>query len=70
MKAMYTSVLKTFCVRMEPSIWKKRNIVSHRNHHHDTKVYPKFSGLSYNEINNKNKHSLRSNTKAYGGKTL
>jgi len=26
--------------------------------------YPKVSGLSYNEI-----HSLRSNTKGYGGKT-
>jgi hypothetical protein len=31
-------------------------------------VYPKVSGLSHNEINN-NKHSLRSNTKGYGGKT-
>jgi hypothetical protein len=33
-----------------------------------TRVYPKVSGLSHNEINN-NKHSLRSNTKSYGGKT-
>jgi hypothetical protein len=33
-----------------------------------TRVYPKVSGLSHNEINN-NKHSLRSNTKDYGGKT-
>jgi hypothetical protein len=40
-------------------------------------VYPKVSGLSHNEINNNNddddddddKHSLRSNTKGYGGKT-
>jgi hypothetical protein len=33
-------------------------------------VYPKVSGLSHNEINNKNnKHSLRNNTKGYGGKT-
>jgi hypothetical protein len=33
-----------------------------------TRVYPKVSGLSHNEINN-NKDSLRSNTKGYGGKT-
>jgi hypothetical protein len=33
-----------------------------------TRVYPKVSGLSHNEINN-NKHSLGSNTKGYGGKT-
>jgi hypothetical protein len=37
------------------------------------RVYPKVSGLSYNEINNNNnnnnEHSLRSNTKSYGGKT-
>jgi hypothetical protein len=33
-------------------------------------MYPKVSGLSHNEINNNNnKHSLRSNTKGYGGKT-
>jgi hypothetical protein len=35
-------------------------------------VYPKVPGLSHNEINNNknnNKHSLRSNTKGYGGKT-
>jgi hypothetical protein len=32
-------------------------------------VYPKVSGLSYIEINNNNKHLLRSNTKDYGGKT-
>jgi hypothetical protein len=31
-------------------------------------VYQKVSELSHNEINN-NKHSLRSNTKGYGGKT-
>jgi hypothetical protein len=30
-------------------------------------VYPKVSGLSHNE---NNKHSLRSNTNGYGGKTL
>jgi hypothetical protein len=34
-----------------------------------TRVYPKVSGLSRNEINNNNKHSLRSNIKDYGGKT-
>jgi len=35
-----------------------------------TRVYPKVSGLSHNEIsNNNNKHTLRSNTKCYGGKT-
>jgi hypothetical protein len=36
-----------------------------------TGVYPKVSGLSHNKINNNNnnKHSLRSNTKGYGGKT-
>jgi hypothetical protein len=34
-----------------------------------TRVYPKVSGLSRNEINKKKKHSLRSNTKGYGGKT-
>jgi hypothetical protein len=27
------------------------------------------SGLSHNEINNNNKHSLRSNTKGYGSET-
>jgi hypothetical protein len=32
------------------------------------RIYPKVSGLSHNEINN-NKHSLRRNTKGYGGKT-
>jgi hypothetical protein len=36
----------------------------------NTRVYPKVSGLSHNEINNNNnKHSLRSNTKGYGDKT-
>jgi hypothetical protein len=34
-----------------------------------TNVYPKVSGLSHNEINKNNKHSLRSKTKDYGGKT-
>jgi hypothetical protein len=35
-----------------------------------TRGYPKVSGLSHNDINNdNNKHSLRSNTKGYGGKT-
>jgi hypothetical protein len=34
-----------------------------------TRVYPKVSWLNYNEINNKNKHSLRSNTKGYSCKT-
>jgi hypothetical protein len=33
-----------------------------------TRAYPKVSGLIHNEINN-NKHSLRSNTKGYDGKT-
>jgi small GTP-binding protein len=35
------------------------------------RMYPKVSGLSLNEINNnsKSRHSLRSNTKAYGDKT-
>jgi hypothetical protein len=32
-------------------------------------VYPKVSGLSHNEIYAYNIHSLRSNTKGYGGKT-
>jgi hypothetical protein len=32
-------------------------------------VYPKVSGLSHNEVNNNNEHSLSSNTKGYGGKT-
>jgi hypothetical protein len=33
-------------------------------------VYPKVSGLSHNEIYAyNNEHSLRSNTKGYGGKT-
>jgi hypothetical protein len=31
-----------------------------------TRVHPKVSGLN-NEINNNNKHSLRRNTKGYGG---
>jgi hypothetical protein len=35
-----------------------------------TRVYPKISGLTHNEIYAyNNKHSLRSNTKDYGGKT-
>jgi hypothetical protein len=34
-----------------------------------TRVYPKFPDWADNEINNNNKHSLRSNTKGYGGKT-
>jgi len=34
-----------------------------------TRVYSKVSGLSHNEINNNNKHSLRSSTKGCGGKT-
>jgi hypothetical protein len=35
-----------------------------------TRVYPKVSGLNHNEIYAyNNKHSLRSNTKGYGGKT-
>jgi hypothetical protein len=33
-----------------------------------TRVHPNVSELSHNEINNNNKHSLRSNTKGYGGK--
>jgi hypothetical protein len=34
-----------------------------------TRVYPKVSGLSHNEIYAYNsKHSLRSNTKGYSGK--
>jgi len=32
-------------------------------------VYSKVSGLSRYNNNNNNKHSLRSNTKGYGGKT-
>jgi len=37
----------------------------------NTRVYPKFSGLSHDEKNNNNnnKHSLRSITKGYDGKT-
>jgi hypothetical protein len=40
-----------------------------------TRVFPKVSVPSHNEINNssnknnKNEHSLRSDTKGYGGKT-
>jgi hypothetical protein len=35
-----------------------------------TRVYPKVPGLSHKEINNdNNKHSSRSNTNDYGGKT-
>jgi len=34
-----------------------------------TRAYPKVSGLSRNEKNNNDKHSLRSNIKGYGGKT-
>jgi hypothetical protein len=33
-----------------------------------SRVNPEVSGLNRDEINN-NKHSLRSNTKDYGGKT-
>jgi hypothetical protein len=36
---------------------------------YSTRVYPKVSGLSHNEIYAYNKHSLRSNTKDYGGET-
>jgi hypothetical protein len=40
-----------------------REVLSH------TRVCPKVSGLSHNEIYaHNNKHSLRSNTKSYGGK--
>jgi hypothetical protein len=36
----------------------------------NTRVYPKVSGLSHNEIYAyNNKHSFRSNTKGYGGRT-
>jgi hypothetical protein len=36
----------------------------------NTRVYPKVSGLSHDEIHAyNNKHSLRSNTKGYSGKT-
>jgi hypothetical protein len=41
---------------------------THTHTYTQTRVYPKVSGLSHNEVNN-NKHSLRSNTKGYGGKT-
>jgi hypothetical protein len=35
-----------------------------------TRMYPKFQDWIDNEINNNsNEHSLRSNTKGYGGKT-
>jgi hypothetical protein len=34
-----------------------------------TTVYPKVSGLSYDEIDKYNKHLLRSNTKSYGDKS-
>jgi hypothetical protein len=38
--------------------------------HRDIRVYPKVSRLSHNETYAyNNKHSLRSNTKGYGGKT-
>jgi hypothetical protein len=37
--------------------------------HSPTRVYLEVSGLSHNEINNNNEHSLRSNTKCYGSKT-
>jgi hypothetical protein len=37
--------------------------------HQYTRIYPNVSGLSHNEVNNNSKHSLRSNTKGYGGKT-
>jgi hypothetical protein len=52
--------------------------VSHRSTFHTTEVsgnkhvrgyIQKFPDWVYNEINNKNKHSLRSNTKFYGGET-
>jgi len=33
------------------------------------RVYQKVSGLNHNEINNNNKHSVRRNTKDYGGKS-
>jgi hypothetical protein len=48
-----------FCVAVELGLTGKE---------HRLRVYPKVSGLSHNEINN-NKHSLRSNTKSYDGKT-
>jgi hypothetical protein len=36
----------------------------------NTRVYPEVSGLNHNEIQAyNNKHSLRRNTKGYGGKT-
>jgi hypothetical protein len=46
---------------------------THTHTHTHTRVYPNVSGLSHNEINNNNnnnnRHSLRSNTKGYSGKT-
>jgi hypothetical protein len=49
---------------------KKFTCIDDSVNHNCTRAYPKVSGLSHNEINNNNnKHSLRSNTKGYGGKT-
>jgi hypothetical protein len=53
------------CLNLPSYVLRVRVYVQVRN----TKVYPKVSGLSHNETNNHNNpHSLRSNTKGYGGK--
>jgi hypothetical protein len=46
--------------------WEDRNEMDPKIH---TRVHSKVFGMSHNEINNNNKHSLRSNTNGYGGKT-
>jgi hypothetical protein len=52
------------------AIENKRRSVYNKEKEKYTRVYPKVSGLSHNEIYAyNNKHSLRTNTKAYGGKT-
>jgi hypothetical protein len=57
------SVEKSYLERKENYIVRNFKISPY------TRVYPKVSGLSHNERNNNNKHSLMSNIKGYGGKT-
>jgi hypothetical protein len=59
------STLKYFTISFL-QILKRSECLSH---YHIRRCIQKFPDWVDNEINNNNKHSLRSNTKGYGGKT-
>jgi hypothetical protein len=60
---------RQFLLCAERTQVKVRAAMDHTYIPNALRVYPKVSGLSHKEINNKSKHLLRSNTKDYGGKT-